>query len=211
MNRKAYEKLDYSLALLSAAVEGKRHGCIINSFHQVTSSFPPKFTVTLNKENETYKAVEAAGSFSVTLLAEDAPAELIDLFGYRSGRVQDKFEGLDVKKDKAGNPWLKEHMVSRISCNVVDRLEIGNFVLLVGQCVLIAAVLMALITGGAAATYTPDLFIAPVRGVHSLGFLAYCLYLLIPTILHIKETIQWHISRSKICAFPTPQPRGMNR
>lgn len=133
MNRKAYEKLDYSLGLLSTVAEGKRHGCIINSFHQVTSSFPPKFTVTLNKENETYKAVEAAGSFSVTLLAEDAPGELIDLFGYRSGRVQDKFEGLDVKEDKAGNPWLKEHMVSRISCKVVDKLEIGNFVLFVGQ------------------------------------------------------------------------------
>ena len=100
---------------------------------------------------------------------------------------------------------------SKRSSFVVYRMTGIDFVLLVGQCVLIAAVLMALITGGAAATYTPDLFIAPVRGVHSLGFLAYCLYLLIPTILHIKETIQWHISRSKICAFPTPQPRGMNR
>ena len=82
--------------------------------------------------------------------------------------------------------------------------------LLVGQCVLIAAILASVLTGAATATYTPDLFIAPVKGVHTLGFLTYCLYLLIPTILHIKETIQWHISRSKICAFPTPQPRGMN-
>ena len=72
MNSRAYEKLDYSLCLLSAAADGKRHGCIVNSFHQVTSSFPPKFTVAVNKDHETCKAVQAAGSFCVTLLAEDA-------------------------------------------------------------------------------------------------------------------------------------------
>ena len=30
--------------------------------------------------------------------------------------------------DKAGNPYLKDGMVSRISCKVVDQLDIGNFV-----------------------------------------------------------------------------------
>ena len=45
MNNKAYQKMDYALCLLSAAADGRRHGCIVNSFHQVTSSFPPKFTV----------------------------------------------------------------------------------------------------------------------------------------------------------------------
>lgn len=133
MNSKAYGKLNYTLALLSAASEGKFHGCIINSFHQVTSSFPPKFTITVNKDNETSRAVEAAGSFSVTLLASDCPSSLIDQFGYKSGRAVDKFAGMDVKTDGAGNPYLTEHMASRISCKVVDRLEIGNYVLLVGE------------------------------------------------------------------------------
>lgn len=133
MNSKAYGKLNYTLALLSAASEGKFHGCIINSFHQVTSSFPPKFTITVNKDNETSRAVESAGSFCVTLLASDCPGSLIDLFGYKSGRAVDKFAGMEVKTDEAGNPYLTEHMASRISCKVVDRLEIGNFVLLVGE------------------------------------------------------------------------------
>ena len=68
MDNKAYQKMDYALCLLSAAADGKRHGCIVNSFHQVTSSFPPKFTVAVNKDHETCKAIQAAGSFSVTLL-----------------------------------------------------------------------------------------------------------------------------------------------
>ena len=85
MDNKAYQKMDYALCLLSAAADGKRHGCIVNSFHQVTSSFPPKFTVAVNKDHETC------------------------------------------------NPYLKEHMVSRIACKVVDQMEIGSFLLFVGQ------------------------------------------------------------------------------
>ena len=72
MDNKAYQKMDYALCLLSAAADGRNHGCIVNSFHQVTSSFPPKFTVAVNKDHETCKAVQAAGSFSVTLLDADA-------------------------------------------------------------------------------------------------------------------------------------------
>jgi len=133
MNNKAYGKLDYTLCLLSAAADGKRHGCIVNSFHQVTSSYPPKFTVAVNRDNETRKAVEAAGSFCVTLLSADCPQEIISQFGYKSGRVMDKFASYDAQTDGLGNPYLTEHMVSRISCKVVDRLEIGNYVLFVGQ------------------------------------------------------------------------------
>lgn len=70
--------------------------------------------------------------------------------------------------------------------------------LLLVQCLLMAAVLAAALSGGTTATYTPDYYIAPVSGMHILGLVSYCAYLSIPTVLHIKEAIQWHISRSKI-------------
>lgn len=94
---------------------------------------------------------------------------------------------------------------------VIYRMTGIDFGLLITQCLLIAVVLTAVFTGGTRAEYTPDFYIAPVRGFHALGFAAYCGYLLIPTILYIKETVQWHISKSKICAFPTPQPGEMHR
>ena len=133
MNTKAFEKLNYTLSLLSAANGDKHHGCIINSLHQVTASYPAKFTVTVNKDHETYQAIKASGSFSVTLLAADCPEGLIDCFGYRSGRVKDKFAEYAVKTDGMGNPYLMEHMVARISCKVVDSLDIGSYMLLVGE------------------------------------------------------------------------------
>ena len=48
---------------------------------------------------------------------------------------------------------------------------------------------IVILAGGAAAAYTPELDIAPL----GWGFVAYCVYLLIPTALHIKEACAWHI------------------
>ncbi len=48
--------------------------------------------------------------------------------------------------------------------------------------------------GGTSAAFTPELEISPI----SWGFFAYCILLLIPTALQIKEAITWHILRSKI-------------
>lgn len=125
--------MDYTLCLLSAAANGKQQGCIINSFHQATSSRPPKFTITVNRDNETCKAVTSANSFCVTLLSADCPEEIVNAFGYKSGRAGDKFSSYDVQLDAAGNPYLKEHMLSRVSCRVTDKIEIGNFILFVGE------------------------------------------------------------------------------
>ena len=62
----------------------------------------------------------------------------------------------------------------------------------------IALPVLVLAFGDAKAAYTPDLYIAPLRGLPVLGFAAYAAFLLIPTVLHIKETVQWNISISRI-------------
>ncbi len=81
---------------------------------------------------------------------------------------------------------------------MIYRLTGIDLVLLVLQFLLAAVVLAAAMTGGTTATYTPDFYIAPVNAQTVWGFLAYCAYLSIPTVLHIKEACAWHISRSKI-------------
>ena len=58
----------------------------------------------------------------------------------------------------------------------------------------IGAVIGFAACGSMNATFTPDFDIAPL----SWGIVPYTVYLLIPSALHIKEAIQWHISRSKI-------------
>ena len=62
------------------------------------------------------------------------------------------------------------------------------------------SVLLGLVVfvGDKTATFTPELSIARIGGWNSLGLAAYGVFLLLPTVLHIKEAIQWHISRSRI-------------
>lgn len=133
MNTKAYEKLDYSLSLIGTAADGKRQGCIINSLHQVTSSVPAMFTLTLNKSSETCKTLQKSAVFCATILGKSTPKELINQFGYKSGRIGDKFAAYAAATDETGNPYLTEHMVSRISGKVVNQVEVGNYILFIVQ------------------------------------------------------------------------------
>ena len=71
--------------------------------------------------------------------------------------------------------------------------------LLLGIMLLLAAVTAYFsLSGSTQAEFTPNFYIAPVAGRGLWGFVSYCLLLLLPTLLHIKEAVQWYISRSKI-------------
>ena len=80
----------------------------------------------------------------------------------------------------------------------IFRMTAADWGLVAGILLLMVAVVIAAAMGCTKAVYTPQWEVAPVTGMHILGLAAYCAYLFIPTALHIKEAIQWHISRSRI-------------
>lgn len=73
----------------------------------------------------------------------------------------------------------------------IYRMTLRDWVLLALMLFLAAGVIAA---GGIRAEFTPVLSFAPL----TWGFAAYCVFLSIPTALHIKEALQWRISISKI-------------
>lgn len=73
----------------------------------------------------------------------------------------------------------------------IYRMTSGDWCLLALE-IGLAAVVM--ISGGTSATFTPELRVSAI----SIGFAAYCAYLLIPSALYIKEAILWHILISRI-------------
>ena len=77
---------------------------------------------------------------------------------------------------------------------MIYRMTATDYLLLSVMVLLMLLVILAACLKQMAAAFTPVLDIAPV----SWGVIVYTGYLLIPTALHIKEAIQWHISRSKI-------------
>jgi len=77
---------------------------------------------------------------------------------------------------------------------MIYRMTTTDWMLLILIPILLALIIIAACFGQMTAIFTPEFHIVPV----SWGIIPYALYLLIPTVLHTKETIQWHISRSKI-------------
>lgn len=73
----------------------------------------------------------------------------------------------------------------------IYRMTGQDWILLVYMAALAAAVLLG---GEKTAVFSPEIRIAPL----GFEFAAYCVLLLIPSALHIKEAMQWHISKSAI-------------
>ena len=77
---------------------------------------------------------------------------------------------------------------------MIYRMKAADWLLAAVMTVLLALTITALCLGQSTAVFVPTIEIV----TPSWGLIAYTCYLLIPTALHIKEAIQWHISRSKI-------------
>ncbi|HBI64019.1 MAG TPA: flavin reductase [Clostridiales bacterium] len=133
IDRKAFDSISYSIAIVGSCLDGAFRGCAVNSLQQLTSSMPAKFAVTLNKYNVTEAAVEQTGAFCATVAAADCPEAIIKLFGYKSGRVTDKFAEYDTKTDGAGCPYLTEGMAVRMSFRVLQQIDLGSHVLFIAE------------------------------------------------------------------------------
>ena len=77
---------------------------------------------------------------------------------------------------------------------MIYRMGTNDWALLIAIPALLVLMIASALQGQMTAAYMPDFYIAPL----SWGIIPYTLYLLIPVVLHAKEAIQWHISRSKI-------------
>jgi hypothetical protein len=77
---------------------------------------------------------------------------------------------------------------------MIYRMTWEDWILLAVMLTLLGVTIVAVCSGQFDAEFVPAIELAPI----SWGLAAYTCYLLIPSALHIKEAIQWHISRSKI-------------
>lgn len=80
----------------------------------------------------------------------------------------------------------------------IHRMKTTDWMLLALMLCLMSIVIGFAAMGSANASFTPVWDITPVTGTRTWGLAAYGAFLMIPTVFHCKESIQWHISRSKI-------------
>ena len=125
MNTKALYNITCGLYMLSSRAGEKTGGCIINTVMQVTSK-PLRITITVNKANNTHDLIQESGVFAVSLLDKTAPFGLFQHFGFQSSRDVDKFDGLNVKADIHGVPYLTWASCGYLSCKVVSSMDLGT-------------------------------------------------------------------------------------
>jgi len=97
-------QLDYSMFIVTASAGAERAGCLVG-FATQTSIDPPRFLACLSERNRTHEVAQRATVLAVHFVPADA-AELVELFGSRSGHEVDKFADADWRTGPEQAPIL---------------------------------------------------------------------------------------------------------
>jgi len=118
-------KLSYGLYLLTTECDGKDNGCIINTVMQVTSS--NVCMVSVSKQNHTNDMIMKSEKFNVSVLTNNTPFEVIEHFGFKSGKSEDKFADYKhVERSANGILYLAECVNAYLSFEVKESFDFGS-------------------------------------------------------------------------------------
>jgi flavin reductase (DIM6/NTAB) family NADH-FMN oxidoreductase RutF len=117
--------LDYPMFIVTTAADGERAGCLVG-FATQCSIDPPRFLVCISEKNRTFRLAARAAALAVHFVPEDA-ADLVDLFGARTGDEVDKFALCEWRPGPCEMPLL-ERCRSRFVGRVLDRIDAGDHV-----------------------------------------------------------------------------------
>lgn len=132
IDSKAFHSLSSGLYVVGVQDGEERAGCIVNTFLQVTST-PAQASVTINKENHTCQVLQRTGRFTISVLDETAPMDLIGTFGFHTSTELDKFAQVAYATDSDGVPYVTEHTCARFSLRVVSTVDVGTHITFVGE------------------------------------------------------------------------------
>lgn len=134
MDAKALFKLSYGLFLLGSKTGEKQNACITNTCMQITSN-PVKVAIAVINANYTCEMIKESGVFALTILDESCPYEMIENFGYQSGRNADKFADYTPNQDENGCPYLEQYACAVLSCKVESAQTIGTHTVFIAEVV----------------------------------------------------------------------------
>ena len=125
-------KLSYGLFVVSANVDGKDNGCIVNTVIQLTDS-PKRISVAVNKANLTHDMILQSGKFNVSVISESAKFSLFENFGFKSGRDAEKFTAISCNRSENGLYYVTEGVNAFISGNVINTVDCGTHTLFIAD------------------------------------------------------------------------------
>lgn len=118
-------KISYGLYVVTSH-DGKKHnGIIVNTVMQLTDT-PNRVGVCINKINYSHDIIKSTKLMNVNCLTESTPFETFKNFGFKSGRDNDKFDGIDFYTSENNMAVLKENINAFISLKVTDYVDLGT-------------------------------------------------------------------------------------
>jgi len=133
-NVKAIQKICYGVYIISSRKGEKFNGQIANTVFQITSD-PPTVAISINKQNLTHEYIRESKVFTVSMLSKEAPMTLIGLFGYKSGRDVDKFNGTNFKTGVTKAPIVLDSVIGYLECEVLSETDVGTHTIFIGKIV----------------------------------------------------------------------------
>lgn len=128
----AVDKISYGLYIIASIKNNDMNGQCCNTLIQLTSN-PLRVSVCLNKNNLTHEFLMASGVFAVSMLAS-GQSETVRWFGYQSGRITDKFAGIEYISGQNGCPILKNCLAYIEARILPDKIvDIGTHTLFVAD------------------------------------------------------------------------------
>lgn len=134
LNRQVFTQISYGLYIVTSHLEAKLNGQIVNTVLQVTSE-PPRVAVIINKNNLTHEYISTSKVFGASVLDTSTPMTFIGLFGFKSGRNEDKLSKVQHLVGSTGAPLVTEHCISVLEARVIDEVDVGTHTLFVGDVV----------------------------------------------------------------------------
>ena len=118
-------KISYGLYVVTSH-DGKKHnGIIVNTVMQLTDT-PNRVGVCINKVNYSHDIIKSTKTMNINCLTESTPFETFKNFGFKSGRDNDKFDGVDFYTSENDLAVLKENINAFISLKVTDYVDLDT-------------------------------------------------------------------------------------
>jgi len=86
-------------------------------------------------KNFTHDFITQSKVFAVSVLEQEVDMKFIGRFGFKSGRDQDKFEGINYKIGVTGSPIIMENTIAYLEAEVIQAIDVGTHTLFVGKVV----------------------------------------------------------------------------
>ncbi|MCI0702689.1 MAG: flavin reductase family protein [Planctomycetia bacterium] len=126
----ALGRIPSGLFVLTAR-KGESETGMLTSWVQQCSFDPPQITVAINKERKVLEWLTEGTAFVLNVVPEGGKA-IVAHFGRGFELDEPAFEGLEVRRDGETPPvLLASH--AYLVCRVVERVEVGDHVLVIGR------------------------------------------------------------------------------